>query len=465
MDIKEKIKNLPDSPGVYILKDGEGKAIYIGKASSLRKRVTSHFSNVDSPKEEILQKKTIDIEYIPTTTEAEALLWEAALIKEKQPPYNINYRDDKSFPFLKISIEEKFPRVFIGRGKEEKDVLYFGPYSNVRLLKEALKMVRKIFPFRSCRILPKKSCLYYSLKLCPGPCIGKISEEDYRETIHNICLLLEGKKEELEKELMKKMEEKARAQNFEEAAQIRDRLKGLAQLKTLRFGIETVLQELKDVLGLEKVPYRIEAFDLSHLSGKEAVGAMVSFYKGIPDKNNYRRFKIKLSDSFDDFSMLREVIFRRFRRLREEKEEFPDLVLIDGGKAHLEIAYRELNKLGISLEMIALEKGEEKIYTLKKKIILPLDSHILQFLRRIRDEAHRFAITYHKKLHQKTLLKSELDEIKGIGEKRKKALFEYFGSLEEIKKASIEDLAKVKGMNRKIAAHLWQVLRDEREND
>ncbi|MCM8798107.1 MAG: GIY-YIG nuclease family protein [Candidatus Omnitrophica bacterium] len=267
MALKEIIKNLPDSPGIYILKDREGKAIYIGKASSLRKRVTSHFSKVDSPKEDTLQRKTVDIEYIPLANTAEALLWEAVLIKEKQPLYNVKYRDDKSYPFLKISIGEKFPRVFIGRGKEEKDCLHFGPYSNIRLLREALKMVRRIFPFRSCRVLPKKSCLYYPLRLCPAPCIGKIAEEDYKEIIHNIGLLLEGKREELEKELGEKMREEAEKENFEKAAKIRDQLKGLAQLKTLRFGTETFLQELKNILKLEKVPYHIEAFDLSHLSG------------------------------------------------------------------------------------------------------------------------------------------------------------------------------------------------------
>ncbi|MCM8778523.1 MAG: excinuclease ABC subunit UvrC [Candidatus Omnitrophica bacterium] len=456
MDIKEKIKNLPEEPGVYILKDKEGKAIYIGKATSLRKRVASHFHRLYSPKEEILQKKTADIEYIPTANEAEALLWEAALIKEKQPLYNINYRDDKSYPFLKITINENFPRIFIGRRKEERGILYFGPYSNIRLLKEALKIIRKIFPFRSCRILPKKPCLYYSLKLCPGPCIEAIEEKDYKEIIRNICLLLEGEKEELEKELIEKMGKEVEEQNFERAALIRDQLKGLSQLKSLRWGVETIFEELRDTLNLKRIPYRIEAFDLSHLSGKEAVGAMVSFYKGMPDKNNYRRFKIKLSLVRDDFSMLREVIYRRFKRLIEERKEFPDLVLLDGGKGHLETAFSELKKLGITMDLIALEKGEEKIYILNKKepLRLPLNSHVLQFLQRVRDEAHRFAITYHKKLRKKSVRESELDNIKGIGEKRRRALLNFFGSVEMIKQANLEELLKIRGMNRRVAQDL-----------
>ncbi|MCM8763483.1 MAG: excinuclease ABC subunit UvrC [Candidatus Omnitrophica bacterium] len=461
MDIKEKIKNIPDAPGVYLFKDKDGKVIYIGKASSLRKRVMSHFSQKDSLKEEILKHKVRDVEYLPTVDESFALLWEAALIREKQPTYNVNYRDDKSYPFLKISIAEKFPPIFIGRGKGEKKWLYFGPYSNVKLLREAVKTIRKIFPFRSCRILPKKPCLYYALRLCPGPCVGKVSEEEYRKIISQIVLLLEGRREELEKELIKKMQEKAALHNFEEAAQIRDQIQGLSQLKALRLGTETVLKELKDVLGLKRFPYRIEAFDLSHLSGSEAVGAMVSFYRGVPDKNNYRRFRVKTAHPQDDLSMLKEVIWRRFRRLSEENKELPELVIIDGGKTHLETAFKEIEKLGIEVDLISLAKGEELIYTLKKKapLMFPRDSVVLRFIQRIRDEAHRFAINYHKRLHRKNFLLSKLDRIKGIGDKRKKELLKHFGSVEILEKANLDEVAKVKGMNRKIAETLLNSLK------
>jgi excinuclease ABC subunit C len=410
MALKEKIKGLPDSPGVYLLKDKESKVIYIGKASSLRKRVASYFQRGDQPKEDLLQVKVADLEYIPTSSEAEALLWEASLIKEKQPRYNVSYRDDKSYPFLKITTNEKFPRIFIGRGKKEGNILYFGPYSNAGLLREALKTVRKIFPYRSCRNLPKEACLYYSLELCPAPCLGKIGERDYKKRIHEICLFLEGKREELEKGLTQKMREKAQAQSFEEAAKIRDQINSLVQLKELRFGKETLLWELQNLLALSRLPRRIEAFDVSHIAGHEAVGAMVSFYQGIPDKNNYRRFRIKLVSGKDDFAMIREIVLRRYRRLKNENLDFPDLILIDGGKAHLEAAYSQLKKLGLkNLDVISLAKGEERIYILKRKNPLKLsrDSRILQFLQRIRDEAHRFAITYHKKLRKKVSFASK----------------------------------------------------------
>ncbi len=413
MGIKEKIKDLPDAPGVYLFKDKNSRVIYIGKASSLRKRVASHFGKRGFPKEELLQEKAVDIDCIPTSSEAEALLWEASLIKEKQPRYNVSYRDDKSYPFLKIATSERFPRIFIGRGKKEGKILYFGPYSNAGLLREALKTIRKIFPYRSCRNIPHKACLYYSLELCPAPCTGKISQEDYKKRIHELCLFLKGKRKELEEELFRRMQEKARTQDYEAAARIRNQLSALGQLKALRFGKETVLQELQNVLNLNKLPSRIEAFDVSHISGREAVGALVSFSQGIPDKNNYRRFKIKSARQVDDFDMIREIVSRRFRRLKEENLPFPDLILIDGGRAHLEAAYGELKKSDPeNLDIISLAKEEEQVYTLKRKnpLKLPRDSRALQFLQRIRDEAHRFAITYHKKLRKKD---SGIPEVEG----------------------------------------------------
>jgi len=410
MDIKEKIKQLPTCPGVYLFKNRNSEVIYIGKASSLRKRVASHFQKTGLPKEELLRGKVVDIEHIPTSSEAEALLWEASLIRERQPRYNVSYRDDKSYPFLKITTNEKFPRLFIGRAKKEGDILYLGPYTDAALLREALKILRRIFPYRSCRNLPKRDCLYYSLELCPAPCIGKISKEDYKKRIREIVLFLEGKRKELEKELTQKMQEKAKAQRFEEAAKIRDQIASLAQLKELRFGKETLLWDLQKLLGLSKLPKRIEAFDVSHIAGSQAVGSMVSFYQGIPDKNNYRRFKIRIALSIDDFAMMREIVSRRYQHLKDENLALPDLVFIDGGKAHLETAYAELRKLGLEkLDIISLAKGEEHIYTLKRRnpLKLPQDSRILQLLQRIRDEAHRFAISYHKKLRKKSLLESK----------------------------------------------------------
>lgn len=407
MDIKEKIKNLPYTSGVYLIKDKAGEVIYVGKAASLRKRVASHFQRSALVKERQLKVKAADIEYIPTGSEAEALLWEASLIKDKQPRYNVSYRDDKSYPFLKITTREKFPRVFVSRGKKEKNALYFGPYTDAALLKEALKVIRKVFPYRSCKNLPKKPCLYYALRLCPAPCANKISEADYKLRICEICLFLEGKRGVLENILSSQMSNKAEEKKFEEAAQIRDQIRALANLKELRYGKDTILSELRELLKLRRLPLRIEAFDVSHIAGRQAVGAMVSFYQGIPDKNNYRRFRIKIVPGRDDFTMMREIVSRRYRRLKSDKIPLPDLIFIDGGKAHLEVAFKELKKLGLPrLDVISLAKEEEHIYTLNRKnpLKLPRDSRPLQLLERICDEAHRFAITYHKKLRKKSFL-------------------------------------------------------------
>ncbi|MCX5657064.1 MAG: excinuclease ABC subunit UvrC [Candidatus Omnitrophica bacterium] len=407
MDIKEKINNLPETAGVYLIKDRAGEVIYIGKAASLRKRVTSHFQKSALIKEKQLQEKSADIEYISTGSEAEALLWEASLIKEKQPRYNVSYRDDKSYPFLKITTGEKFPRVFISRGKKEKNALYFGPYTDAALLREALKIMRKVFPYRSCKNLPKKPCLYYAIGLCPAPCADKISEADYKLRIREVCLFLERKGRVLENILAREMSDKAGEKKFEEAAQIRDQIAALGNLKELRFGKDTILYELKKLLELKRIPLRIEAFDVSHIAGRQAVGAMVSFYQGIPDKNNYRRFKIRIASGTDDFAMMREIVSRRYRRLRDEDISLPDLVFIDGGKAHLEAAYSKLKELGFQkLDVISLAKKEEYVYTLKRKnpLKLPRDSRPLQLLERIRDEAHRFAITYHKRLRKTSFL-------------------------------------------------------------
>ncbi len=407
MDIKEKIRNLPETAGVYLIKDRAGEIIYIGKAASLRKRVASHFQGSPLIKEKQLREKSADIEYISTGSEAEALLWEASLIKENQPRYNVSYRDDKSYPLLKITTGDKFPRVFIYRGKKEKNSLYFGPYTDAALLKEALKIMRKVFPYRSCKNLPKKPCLYYALRLCPAPCANKIGEADYKLRIREVCLFLERKGRVLENILAREMSDKAGERKFEEAARIRDQITALGNLKELRFGKDTTLRELKKLLKLKRIPLRIEAFDISHIAGRQAVGAMVSFYQGIPDKNNYRRFKIRAASGTDDLCMMREIVSRRYRRLKDENGLLPDLIFIDGGKAHLEAAYGELKVLGLSkLDVVSLAKEEERIYTLKRKnpLKLPRDSRVLQLLERIRDEAHRFAITYHKRLRKKSFL-------------------------------------------------------------
>lgn len=291
--LKEKIAILPEAPGVYLFNDEHGKIIYIGKAKSLKKRVSSYFNRFLSSKTQALVSKISGLDYILTPSEAQAQLLEASLIKDKQPHYNISLKDDKSFPMLKISGEE-FPIVSICRKRKIKPgdkARYFGPYTNARALGQSLKALRRIFAFRSCKTMPKSACLYCRLKLCPGPCEAKISQKDYRETISQIALFLESKYENLLYQLTQKMLQLAKEKNFEEAARVRDRINALSVFSQGRIHSSGLneLEELKNLLKLKKIPERIEGFDISNISGKAACGSMVSFYKGLADKNNYRR--------------------------------------------------------------------------------------------------------------------------------------------------------------------------------
>lgn len=412
MDIKEKIKSLPTSSGVYIFKDKEGRILYIGKAKDLKKRITSYFTRQLDSKTQAFISKVEDLDYILTTSSAQAQLLEANLIKENLPPYNISLKDDKSFPFIKIT-DEKFPRIYICRKKkkdtEEKD-LYFGPYPNAKLLKEALKSIRKIFGFRSCKRMPKEICLYGRLNLCPSPCIGKIDEASYKERISEIILFLNSKYNELLDKLSQKMQALAKDKRFEEAALIRDKIRALSFLiNPLGEGnFLNELEELKKILNLKKVPEKIEAFDISTIFGKEACGSMVSFYRGSPDKNNYRRFRIKTVKGIDDYGMLKELINRRYSRLIRERKRLPDLIIVDGGKAHLRTAKEELEKLSLDIPIISIAKREELIYTLDRELPLRLNSNslALKLIQRIRNEAHRFALSYHRLLRKKRILTS-----------------------------------------------------------
>lgn len=444
--VKEKVRALPDAPGVYMFKDKAGQIIYIGKAKSLKKRVSSYFvpcptrgkkrdngyffgkktqnPRADSQlfsKTRIMASKIFDLDYLLTGSEVQAQLLEAALVKDKQPVYNVSLKDDKSFPFIKIS-DEEIPVVSISRRRKSETndhSSYFGPYTSAHLLNGAFKLIRMIFGFRSCRRMPKQPCLYYRLKLCPAPCIGKIGFREYNELIKEIKMFLEFKYVELLDKLNKKMKESASARNFEEAAKIRDQISALniiGQNKPLISGLDE-LEDLKNLLRLPKLPEKVEAFDISHISGCQACGSMVSFYKGNPDKDNYRRFRIKTVEGIDDYKMIREVINRRYSRLIRENLPLPDLVLIDGGKSHLLAAYKEISGLGIEIPLVSIAKpdrkntvfrksNKENLYTREKRISVKFDSDVpaLNLLRRIRDEAHRFAVKYHRLLRKKYLL-------------------------------------------------------------
>lgn len=409
--VKEKAHNLPDSPGVYLFKDHEGRIIYIGKAKSLKKRVSSYFGRYLNTKTQAMVRAVDDLDFILSPTEFQAQLWEASLIKEKQPHYNISLKDDKSFPMIRITGDE-FPLVMVCR-KQKGDLqtadgsTYYGPYTSAHLLRQALKVIRRIFGFRSCSVLPKQPCLYFRIGLCPGPCTGTLRPAEYKEIIRDIQLVLDSRYDELAYRLAGQMSQAAKDKRFEDAATIRDQINALGAIsRGNEFLNLNGIEELRKKLGMAKPPIRIEAFDISNISGKEATGSMVSFLKGSPDKDNYRRFRIKTVSVTDDYAMMREVVRRRYSRLKAEKKQLPDLVVIDGGKQHLEAGLGEIKALGLEITAIGLAKEHEHIYVAGKAEPLKFadDTPGLNLLRRVRDEAHRFARAYHHLLHKKKTL-------------------------------------------------------------
>lgn len=406
-NLKNKITSVPDAAGVYLMKDKAGAVIYIGKAKSLRKRLRSYLSRELSTKTIVMMSNVSDIEYRLTPMEGLALLLEANLIRKYKPKYNVSLRDDKSFPLVKITNEE-FPAICITRKRGQDGARYLGPYTNAGLLREALKIIRRYFPYRSCKKLPRQACIYYRIGLSPAPCIGRIKKREYAKTIKSISLILEGKTEALIKRLFREMNLKSKNMEFEAAAKIRDKINALSAISqsSAGFASHDELEDLKNLLGLSKLPERIEAFDISNIKGQEATGSMVSFYRGAADKNNYRRFRIKTVETIDDYKMLAEVIHRRYSRLIEEGLPLPDFILIDGGKGHLLTAKRGLKQLGIEIPLASIAKEEENIYTKDKAMPLKLrrDTPALNLIRRIRDEAHRFAVAYHHVLRRKKII-------------------------------------------------------------
>lgn len=416
-------EELPSKTGVYVFYDKEKRGLYVGKARNIRARVSSHFKAQDF-REKILISKVKKVETIETETELEALLLEAELIKRLKPPYNVVAKDDKSFLFIKITLGEDFPRVLLVRKKElevrkDSKSRYFGPFPSAKTTRSVLKVLRKIFPYCSQGPPEKKkrrACLYYHLGLCPGVCRGDLDKSSYRSIIQGMLLFLSGKKKNVIKDLEKKMREEAGKENFEEAQKIKGDLEKLYYITSqFRFPDEyltepkllereryKILQELSNLLDLKEIPHRIEAYDISNLQGKHATGAMVVFTEGRPDQSSYRRFRIKFKHTPDDPEMLREVLRRRFKHKEWPK---PNLILIDGGKAQVSASKGVLEgQLGLKIPFFGLAKRLEEIITSKLEIIrLPKDSETLKFLQRVRDEAHRFALSYHRLLRERVL--------------------------------------------------------------
>ncbi len=600
MKIDDKLNTLPTKPGIYQFLDPKGQILYVGKANNLRSRVKSYFqkSRYLDPRLMIMVKKVSDLEFIITDSDVEALILEANLIREHKPRYNINLKDDKSFPYIRITAED-FPQVFPTRRMIRDGSHYFGPYTNVKDMRNALATLKRIFAIRSCKynltpdIVEKKKvalCLDYYINKCKGPCQGFQNKEDYLHMIERVKEFLRGKTSRLQIELEKEMQELAAEQKYEDAARIRDKIDVLEKYRNsqkivmsdskdrdifamasedddacavifkIREGkvinrvhyylssvlhkkpdeileqfinqyytrteelpreillmeqierhdiiekwlssridrpvkiiipkagekkklirmceknahylleelklqkmkarnfIPHVINSLQRDLRLSKPPRRIECFDISNIQGSDPVASMVCFIDGRPKKSEYRKFAIKSKSTPDDFAMMREVIHRRYSRLIKEKKGFPDLIVIDGGKGQLSSAWSVLDELKIADQpIIGLAKRLEEIFFpgISDAQMLPRTSSSLKLLQQIRDEAHRFAITFHRQKRKKRTITSDLDQISGIGPKRRNDLLKKFGSLKKIKELKIEELKQKGDLPDKIAINIY----------
>lgn len=458
MNLERQVNNLPEKAGVYFFKNKTGKILYIGKAANLKKRLAQYFQKIIGSKFSRMLEEASKIDFIETDSEISALLLESEMIKRYKPSYNERWKDEKNFLYLKITTTEDFPRLYLVRFPLDDKNKYFGPFTDAGALKKSLKILRKIFPFRTASSFPHPVCLWGHLKRCP--CFG-ISKEDYKKIIKKIILFFSGQQEKVKKELEGEMEKASEKRDFERAASLRDELQNLEKLnemtvfgqeESLKIKLDQALLELYKKLELSHLPYKIECYDISNLFGQEAVGSLVIFKDGLPAKDEYRKFRIKMVKKIDDYAMMKEVLRRR---LGHREEVLPDLIIIDGGKGQVNAALGVLSESKLDIPVIGLAKKREEIYKRRgpspklranfEKIILAKDSAALYLVQRIRDEAHRFAIIYHRLLREKKAKKSLLDEIPGLGPVRKKILLRSLGSVKKIKETKIEKLAKLIG--------------------
>lgn len=465
--LEDKLKQLPTSPGVYLHRDKTGNIIYVGKAANLSNRVKQYFqpstlkdARQTSPKTAVHITKIADFEWIETDSEVDALFLEAELIKRYKPKYNIDLRDDKSLLYVRINMKDRYPYVAFTRRPLDDGAEYFGPYESSYAIKRALRYLRRVFPYSTHRNLPKRVCLQYHLGLCPGVEENKISSEHYKRNLKKLISYIRGQRVSLIKQMEREMKIAASAQKYEEATQLRNQIYNLKALRRqIIFGSQEFIDISKDqalhglieLAGLKHSPRRIEGYDISHMQGTDNVASMVVFTNGLPDKAQYRKFKLRRPGN-DDYAHINEVITRRFsgRNLNWPK---PDLLLIDGGKGQLRSAIEALAALGImNLPAIGLAKREEKVIVSSenryKEIVLDRDSQTLKLLQRIRDESHRFAVSYHSILKIKRQKAGILEEIPGIGRATSKKLLRKFGSVAGIKRATNEELAKVVGKHK-----------------
>ncbi len=425
----EKVKQFPASPGVYLMKDAQGVVLYVGKAKNLRNRAGHYFTKAAAEDQRTadLVKLIADVDFLPADSEVDALLMEARLVKDIRPRFNVDLKDDKTFPYMQIRVREEFPRVEFTRSPRRRGVRLYGPFTSARTLRRAMQVLQRIFQFRTCSLDIRsdderwrwfRPCLLHSIRQCTAPCNFRVTREEYRKQIRKLRMVMEGKKERLIAEMEKEMLEASAAMLFEKAARLRDDVEALKKLGQRGDAARDVQPEvfpidpkkgllgLKKVLGLEKPPRTIEGVDVAHLSGDETVASLVSFIDGLPFKPGYRRYRIRSVRGVDDFASIREVVVRRFRRLSRDEEAFPDVLLIDGGKGQLNAALEAFRLLGVEPPtLLSLAKREEEIFRpgAQESIRLSRHSAALRLLQYVRDEAHRFAQHYHHILRRKKM--------------------------------------------------------------
>ncbi|MEO6002624.1 MAG: excinuclease ABC subunit UvrC [Opitutus sp.] len=487
VNIKEKVRHLPDKPGVYLMKDRLGRIIYVGKANSLKRRVSSYFQPgrarmLLQPKIRALIPMITDFDTVEVKSEPEALLLEGKLIKQWRPRYNTDFTDDKRFLLVRVDPREELPRFRLTRIKKDDRSRYFGPFAHSGLLRKTLTQMRRQFGILLGDVTPQKLPdgtwqLYDDVRQEIYGGVQTITAEAYRRRVDDACTFLEGKSREWLEALRVEMTEAAERQAFEKAAELRDVVFALEQTlgKTRRFERldptrpardEEALRQLGEALSLAGPPRTIECFDISHISGTFVVASMVHFADGRPDKDNYRRFQIKSFIGNDDFRAMEEVVGRRYRRLAEEGKLFPDLVVIDGGRGQIGAALKAFVGLDVMPPpIIGLAKKQETIFFPDERppLNLPLNHPALNLLQRIRDEAHRFANTYNAVLRSKKIRESVLEDFAGLGPVRRGALLAHFGSIDRLRAATVEEITEVEGFGDKLAAELYAFLARKEE--
>jgi excinuclease ABC subunit C len=495
--LEQKLKDLPDKPGVYFHKDKDGQIIYVGKASVLKNRVRQYFhkSRQRDPKTDLLVTDIYDTDWQVVDSEFEALFLEAELIRRYMPRYNILLRDDKSQIYVRIDFKSKYPSVTTTRRPLDDQATYYGPYLSQLAVKRALKYLRKIFPYSTHTTLPNRACLLVHLHLCPGPETGELDEKLYKTNLKKLVRVLNGNKASLIKDLEKDMKAASSQANYELAGKIRNQITALKDLdKRILFSDKEfmdlskdhALLELRELLSLPSAPKRIEGYDISHMSGTDVVASMVVFTNGVADKASYRKFKSRIQIN-DDFLHMREVMERRFSEKNIKLWGKPDFLLIDGGKGQLGAALSVLREKGITIPTVGLAKKYEEIiishdwpsvvlnqpalmrqrgFSRQTKdftaVDLPNNGNLVKLLQRIRDESHRFAVSYHSMLKSKRQTSSLLDDVPGIGPTTKKKLLKTFGSLKGVMQARDEELDKLIG--EKKATVLRQYIRAEKKH-